>query len=318
MDLLQILQSRLKKLPLGPYTGGLQSVIKHIQVALNHHNRGENKGEEDAFTDAIYRTNQAFEGSLKEAYRVLAGKDPEKVKPYEIENYFQDKSDLRQRVISQISTYRKEWRNPATHDYKLDFDEDEALLAIVNVCTFAIVLMDQIILKVAMESTKSTIEPELIDINPSNTSEFADQIAKVLLSFKPFEVESASAQRLRESELVGEIAGYLSAKVPALQVETNKLLYVGDSIEVDLMLTIKNIRIIVEVKNVVNTKESFITGLHQLSRYLQIGGLKDGILYLAPRIADVAMDIREPETPIREGTRVLIVGPLLYAPTPPV
>jgi hypothetical protein len=73
-------------------------------------------GDETAFTDAIYRTNQAFEGSLKEAYRVLTGKNPLKLRPFDIETFFQEQRILRSRVLAQFSNYRTEWRNPATHD----------------------------------------------------------------------------------------------------------------------------------------------------------------------------------------------------------
>ena len=102
-------------------------------MAANHLKRGSDTADDTAFTDAIYRANQAFEGSLKEAFRVVAAKDPEKVRPFDIENFLQENSILRGRVLEQMSRYRPEWRNPSTHDYQLDFDEDEALLAIVSV-----------------------------------------------------------------------------------------------------------------------------------------------------------------------------------------
>ncbi len=130
MDLISILQSRVTSLPDGPYSVGLKAVLQHVEVAAKHLARGQSTDDETAFTDAIYRTNQAFEGSLKEAYRVLASKDPTGVRPFDIENYFQQQSILRPRVLAQFTTYRTEWRNPSAHDYRLEFDEDEALLAI--------------------------------------------------------------------------------------------------------------------------------------------------------------------------------------------
>jgi hypothetical protein len=132
-------------------TAGLRAVLQHVQVAANHLSRGSTTGDDTAFTDAIYRTNRAFEGSLKEAYRILAGRDPANVRPFDIETFFQSNSVLRPRVLDQLSTYRKDWRNPSAHDYKLDFAEDEALLAIVSVCAFAIALIDQIASKVSYE-----------------------------------------------------------------------------------------------------------------------------------------------------------------------
>jgi len=116
-----------------------------IEVAHRHLARGQAQNDETAFTDAIYRTNQAFEGSIKEAYRVLASKEPANKTPFQIEQYLQKHGVLRERVLTQFTRYRTEWRNPSTHDYKLDFDEDEAFLAIVSVSAFVKVLVDQII-----------------------------------------------------------------------------------------------------------------------------------------------------------------------------
>ena len=90
-----------------------------------------------------------------QAYRVLTGRDPLKVRPFDIENFFQEQGSLRPRVLEQFSNYRTDWRNPSTHDYRLDFDEDEALLAIVSVCAFAIVLIDQIAEKLSFEAAKA-------------------------------------------------------------------------------------------------------------------------------------------------------------------
>src|ERR1044071_6288717 len=78
MKLLDILHQRIDSLVAGHHTAGIRSVIQHVQVAIAHLERGKREGDDTAFTDAIYRTNQAFEGSLKEAYRVLASKDPGK------------------------------------------------------------------------------------------------------------------------------------------------------------------------------------------------------------------------------------------------
>lgn len=59
---------------------------------------------------------------------------------------------LRKKVLDQFTIYRQEWRNPAAHDYTLDFDEDEALIAIVSVTIFAIVLTNQISGKIAFKA----------------------------------------------------------------------------------------------------------------------------------------------------------------------
>ena len=156
MDLLDILRRRIDALPAGEYSAGLRAVLQHVDVASRHLSRGQSSGDDTAFTDAIYRTNQAFEGSLKEAFRVLANKEPGKITPAEIETYIQRERLLRGRVVAQFAAYRKDWRNPSTHDYRMDFDEDEALLEIISVCGFAIVLIDQISERVHFNASKAS------------------------------------------------------------------------------------------------------------------------------------------------------------------
>ena len=110
MNLLEILRSRIADLPDGDYLQGLNAVVRHIEVAGNHLERGRLSPEETAFTDAIYRTNQAFEGSLKEAFRVLAAKDPARETPNSIETYLQKENLLSDTIWSRSfskSSYRQ-------------------------------------------------------------------------------------------------------------------------------------------------------------------------------------------------------------------
>src|SRR5687768_12024943 len=145
MDLVTIIRDKIERAGEGDHSPGLKAVLLHIETAVAHRDRGQDTPDDTAFTDTIYRTNQAFEGGLKEAYRVLTGKTPEKKTPSQIEEYFTSNVIFRPRVLSQFKNYRTEWRNPSTHDHQLDFDASEALLAIVSVCAFANVLLDQII-----------------------------------------------------------------------------------------------------------------------------------------------------------------------------
>jgi hypothetical protein len=89
---------------------------------------------------------------------VLAGKDPAKQRPYDIEKYLEQKAAFRQRVLAQFTNYRTEWRNPSTHDYKLDFDESEAFLAIVSVSAFACLLFDQIAEHLSYQKAKTATD----------------------------------------------------------------------------------------------------------------------------------------------------------------
>lgn len=60
MDLLELLRRQIDGLADGPHIRGLRSVVRHIEVAEGHLARGLEQKDDTAFTDAIYRTNQAF------------------------------------------------------------------------------------------------------------------------------------------------------------------------------------------------------------------------------------------------------------------
>ncbi len=184
MDLVKILEDTVTALPAGEYTSGLTAILRHISAAIRHF-EGLSGSHGDRFTDAVYRTNQAYEGSLKEAYRVLAELDPTKKTPHEIEEYLEQKEILRPRVLTQITRYRHDYRNPSTHDYKLDFDQSEALLAITSTCGFAKLLIDQISEKIAFNNAilKSNISPEEISnlVTAEELAFYASKIAKSYL-----------------------------------------------------------------------------------------------------------------------------------------
>lgn len=156
MDLVALLEESAAELPSGEYSVGLNAIVRHVKAAIRHLERDQ-IADPDTCTDAIYRMNQAYEGSLKEAYRVLAGKDPSGLTPFQIENYLESNSVVRPRVLTQLSRYRQDYRNPSTHDYKLDFDADEALLAITSVCGFAKLLFNQIRSKLASNAAVARV-----------------------------------------------------------------------------------------------------------------------------------------------------------------
>jgi hypothetical protein len=165
MDLLVLIRTKIDTLPDGPHLNGLRSVLTHIEAAYKHLTRGQG-GDESAFTDAIYRTNQAFEGSIKEAYRVLANKTPEKMKPHEIEQYLEGNEVFRDRILAQFTNYRTVWRNPSTHNYNLDFDEDEAFLAAVSVSAFTKLLVDSIAERLSFEAIQKDVATHKILTKP--------------------------------------------------------------------------------------------------------------------------------------------------------
>lgn len=160
MNVVEELRRKIHTLPDGDYVVGLRSVLVHLETAFKHLRRGQTQREDQAFTDAIYRCNQAFEGSIKEAYRVLAERQPEQKTSHEIEQYLQDNKVFRQRVLSQFTNYRRQWRNPSTHDYTLSFDPSEAFVALTQVAAFAYVLIDQIAERIAFQQASESAKGE--------------------------------------------------------------------------------------------------------------------------------------------------------------
>jgi len=200
-------------------------------------------------TDVIFRCNQAFEGSIKEAYRVLAGKDPKPKTPAEIEQFLASGNLLRKKVLDQFTNYRKEWRNPSTHDYTLDFDEDEALIAIVSVTVFAIVLSDQIDSKLAFNTAAAGKIGSLSEAEQRGP--LLDLVTSKALSFATEYVDGVGPTKSPAHDyyrLEGALAGYLSAElatVPGSTVTQGKRL---SGREADIVVEKGAEKIVVELK----------------------------------------------------------------------
>ena len=287
MNLVETLRKKIVTLGDGEYVAGLRAVLQHIETAFRHLSRGQTSGDDSAFTDAIYRTNQAFEGSIKEAYRVLTGHDPVKKRAFDIESYLEKNKIFRSRVLTQLTTYRTEWRNPSTHDYKLDFDESEAFLAIISVSALACLLIDQIIERLAY--VKSRAEADALNLGASVRVEDAnlvDLFAKVLQltrEFCRFHLPSAGASlKHSEVQIVGALHGFLASAAPDIDVQIDVPIRIGDSVlRPDVILTRGKESVIVELKRTVSN-ENHGRALAQVQRYLRATGIKNGILLFFP------------------------------------
>jgi len=186
MDIAEKLRLSIKDLPEGEYTRGLTAIVRHVEAAIRHFDRADTSEDEDAYTDCIYRTNQVYEGSLKEAYRILSGGSPNKKSLYDIEKYFDNGSSIRSRVVKQMSRYREDYRNPSTHDYNLDFDENEAILAILSVTAFAKLLVAQMKSKIDADTLRNdpSFKPaSKVSQKADSVGEFAEELAHSLEKF---------------------------------------------------------------------------------------------------------------------------------------
>ncbi|RYX82192.1 hypothetical protein EON83_20230 [bacterium] len=283
MNLIEILRSRIGSLPTGPHTIGVESVLLHVEVATRHYDRGRSNQDETAFTDAIYRTNQAYEGSLKEAYRVLAEKNPDRKTPNDIEDYLQKNQILRPRVLSQLTTYRTEWRNPSTHDYKLDFNEAESLLAIFSVSAFAIVLIDQIGQKLAFEQVKAATKPTpKLPTLQSLVEEFIGLLPQFLSVFNSVIVFDSASEPgsgiVIILQAIGSLHGFLSAARPDWNVAIESK--IKGKQQADLIISHADESLIVEIKRG-NLKRAELLdhSVNQATQIMKDSGIKNAVIF---------------------------------------
>ena len=125
MDLLKLLKDKAEYFSTSEQDRGISSVVSHIEIAERHYEGGKS-GDDYLFNDVVYRSNQAFEGALKEAYRIITGRDSSRITPHKIEKYLEQNNVLKERVLQLFTNNRTEWRNKSTHDYNLYFSEQEA------------------------------------------------------------------------------------------------------------------------------------------------------------------------------------------------
>ena len=291
---------------------GLGSVISHIEIAERHLDRGK-KGDDYLFTDAVYRTNQAFEGSLKEAYRVLTGNQPEKLTPYEIELYLEEKAILKERVLLLFKNYRQEWRNKSTHDYKLYFSEQEAFLAVVNTCAFFNILLDQMIERKAYIQEKIELSKSgIVKTDQIQDKSLIEQISQLLIKFSndaPSKMKGTAMPRYFERELIGMLGAYMDSADEQIEVITEYAITFGErKLYADFLVRKGESSLLIEIKNPAKSVATLLNhGKEQLFTYMNASGINDGILYIPPiRNDSTKMITREAELKIDDGRKRII------------
>ncbi|RMU66446.1 hypothetical protein ALP25_05495 [Pseudomonas syringae pv. syringae] len=284
MDIIATLRAKIDQAGAGDHTLGLMALLAHVEVAYKHLKRGQKNSDDSAFTDAVYRTNQAFEGGLKEAYGVLAKKKLDKTRIFDIEQFFSKSNVFRKRVLDQFTNYRQEWRNPSTHDHKLDFSESEAFLAIVSVTAFSCLLVDEIALQLARDREEEAAKLLTQTIKSKFNFADGDLLGRVTEALKSYftlrsveELESNSY-----SQWLGSVAGFLSAIFPDAEVlseaqiggEKRKLI-------ADVLVKSSDQSVVVEIKNRVNI-HTYESMLIQLESVIASSGHRDGIVFYLP------------------------------------
>jgi len=311
MDLIESIREKINVFSDTDNYLGLQTIVTHIEVAERHFDMGK-KGDDHYFTDVIYRTNQAFEGSLKEAYILLTGNDAENKSPYKIEKYLEQENILKERVLSLFSNYRMEWRNKSTHDYKLYFSSQEAFLAIISICAFFNILLDQMIeAKAYMQEKEELKQAQNLTSDSYSEQLFLDQVIQLLTHFsKDIMAKESETTRFLETEILGMLAAYLNVADPELEVLREYTLPIGSrTIRADILLRKGSENLIIEVKrsnqNILIRRK---TGREQLVTYMAASGISKGILFIAPALKsqEVAVEQMELQNSVFTGTLVEI------------
>ena len=316
MDLLKLLKEKAEYFSASEEDRGISSVVSHIEIAERHYEVGKS-GDDFLFNDVIYRSNQAFEGALKEAYRIITGSDSIKITPYKIEKYFEQNNVLKERVLQLFTNYRMEWRNKSTHDYKLYFSEQEAFLAIVNISAFINILLDQMVEKKAYDKEVSDLKvkpaPKILKSKEKGLLERASELLESFSIEVPGKIKGAASPRVLEVEVIGSLTAFFNSVADDIDVfpEFSIIYDVDDNRKyyADFLLQQGKEKLIIEVKNPVHGAQGAIArGFEQLLSYLTASGVTQGILYIPPMRKEEELKISTQNTNIggREYTIVLI------------
>lgn len=284
MDLSKLIKDKSKVFEGTSNYLGIECVLNHIEIAEKHLSNGQG-GEDYLFSDVVYRTNQAFEGALKEAYVVLTGEAAGRKTPNDIEKYLETNNLLKERVLELFSNYRKEWRNKSTHDYKLYFSEQEAFLAIVNIYAFFNILLDQMIGKHAKDKEEKEAKLFADKLKASSEMGFYEQVIFLLTSYcqETPKIQRGHAPRFLEAEVMGSLHGFLSAVAPDITIFSDQIIRIGNGrvLRPDLILEKGDEKVIVELKSpIMNPSAIRVSGREQLYTYMSAASINHGILFI--------------------------------------
>ncbi|MDN3494206.1 hypothetical protein [Winogradskyella bathintestinalis] len=283
MNVLDQIHEKIEHLKSEGHSSYLDLIHNHLSRAQFYLQEAEK--DEHFNNDVVYRTNQAYEGALKEAYKVLVGKttkEVERATPFKIETYLKKNNIFKNRVLQLFENYRSEWRNESTHDYKFVVDGTEAFLALMNVSSFVYLLLNEI-----QERTAYNKELEKLENNKNNDKieeifekedePFAEKLLKILNKFY-LETEDENSE-LKEFEIIGKMSAFLEKSSDKIKVYREPNYKIGGiQIRPDFVLDYEQQKVIIEVKrNLIDGRIKI--DIDQLASYLTVTGLKNGILY---------------------------------------
>ena len=286
MDLLEEIRKKMASLAGNHPRDGVNAVVRHVEIAERYLMRARAENDEDLYNDVIYRTNQAFEGMLKEAYTVLTDEDGAKLSPHQIEQHLMREKVFAPRVLDLFTNYRRQWRNPSTHDYKLFFSDQEALLAIVSVSAFTNILLDQIIETISFKHEKEKLQLSKQQLQDRSNFQGALVHEEVITLLELFSEELArsipDSAQLIELELIGKLHAFIESIDPDLNVVREPPISGHPKLRPDFLIQKDNSEVVIEVKRATLNEKSVEVGLKQLLSYLGAAKFQQGILYIPP------------------------------------
>jgi hypothetical protein len=293
MDLLKLISDNSKGLSGSVFETGLAAVIRHLQRAEVYLMRGRDQDDQDFFNDVIYRTNQAYEGILKEAYELFTSRVGTRLRTADLEQHFAKESILSARVSSAFQTYRQEWRNPSTHDHRLFFSEQDATLALSTISTFVYLLLDQMIeVRASQLQQERTERSSLKKDVPSRTGKsIAEVAASALMDHALSDALTGFSKETREIEIIGTVHGHLAAALPQIKVDHDPIIQTQTArLRPDLVLNDGQNTVVVEIKRLTGAPgEKLAQALVQLESYLAATQTHQAVLYLVPSEPQDAM-----------------------------
>jgi len=259
----------------------LSDLLLHLERAEFYFQQGRESQDDNYFTDVIYRTNQAFEGGLREVYNVQAKKGRRNIKTHEIEKYLLDNNILKSRVLDFFTHYRQNWRNESAHNYRLSFNESEALMAIMTVSSFSYVLINQILETLAfqIESTIDIDKKELERIIADKDTEIDEKIVSLIKLFYSQNSDLIKKENYSELEIIGLFTGFLNTTTKGLKIQQEvKLDLKRDFLRPDLVFELGGEKVIMEFKRN-RIKKNIDTSRTQMIKYLFSTEIKNGVIF---------------------------------------
>lgn len=289
MDILKEIINQVNSIKKSDSTTYLDSVLTHLDRAEYYYKQGIS--DSNYFNDVIYRGNQAYEGALKESFKVLADKTESEVfkkTPNDIEKFFESNNIFRERVLQLFKNYRQEWRNKSTHDHKLFFDESEAFLALTSVSSFVHLLLKQIQEKIAfnlqqkkMMEEKKQVE-EINELVQQNNNDPRKKLEDIISRFAKSNASYIhNSKDIREVEIIGLFDAYIrSAKGLTIQREP-KFHVNGMDIRPDFLIEVDDTSIILEFKRQRSSNLQDSNAVNQVLVYMQATMSNYGIIYFS-------------------------------------